>query len=176
MQGRESVAWAWCGRGSFIKQNNIIILKQKFQIKLEVQYSPQITQTASFDDPYHLDPSERPGVKFTPICIVEARPNATVEWFKDGNKLPGNDQIEINDDGVYHKYPLTQMGFSSAKDAVNSSWAFDEAKLGVYKCRAQNYIGATTAAFNIFRRCDITGVRCWCDMTRASCLEKILKK
>jgi len=143
------------------------------EIKLEVQYSPQITQTASFDDPYYLDPSERPGVKFTPTCIVEAWPNATVEWFKDGNKLPENDQIEIKDDGVYYGYPLTQMGFSSIKDAVNSSWSFDEAKLGVYECRAQNYIGTTTAAFNIFRRCDITGLQCWCDMTRASCLDKI---
>lgn len=173
VQGTESVAQTWCGRGLFIKQNDIIILNRKFQIKLEVQYSPQITQTASFDDPYYLDPSERPGVKFTPTCIVEAWPNATVKWFKDGNKLPENDQIEIKDDGVYYGYPLTQMGFSSIKDAVNSSWSFDEAKLGVYECRAQNYIGTTTAAFNIFRRCDITGLQCWCDMTRASCLEKI---
>ena len=52
---------------------------------------------------HYFDDLERCVLRSGDVLQLEVKVSGgRVEWFKDGNKLPENDQIEIKDDGVYY--------------------------------------------------------------------------
>ena len=97
--------------------------------------------------------------ELTPFCVVTSVPNATVEWYKDGVKLNGNNTVEgyAYSDKLCHNYgPITGMGQGWHP---KKNWALDKDKLGIYECRAKNYLGEASAKIAIVDRCDTK--KCW---------------
>ena len=97
--------------------------------------------------------------KVTPLCIVTSSPLSTVEWYKDGNKMQETGfAVDSGDTTVTHKLPLKEMG---SRDEADDTWVVDEERLGVYECRAKNYLGEASGAVEIFKSCDRNGGRCF---------------
>eukprot|EP00091_Calanus_sinicus_P016513 TRINITY_DN35917_c0_g1_i1.p1 TRINITY_DN35917_c0_g1~~TRINITY_DN35917_c0_g1_i1.p1 ORF type:complete len:120 (-),score=16.76 TRINITY_DN35917_c0_g1_i1:88-447(-) len=100
----------------------------------------------------------------TPICSVRSSPLSTVEWYKDGKKLQKKGVVvesTVGDTWVEYELPLEEMG--STGYPADSTWVIDEDRLGVYECRAKNYLGEASAQVDIFRSCheQMSGKRCW---------------
>jgi len=118
------------------------------EIRLDVQHAPEIRITATADYTYAW-------TRLTPTCYVEASPGATVEWYKNDQKL------EVDDlNSLYSKIHLKEMGLGY--ENYNDTWVIDQDKIGVYECRARNYLGETSAAIDVYRSCDrLTGEDCY---------------
>ena len=126
---------------------DFIVLKH--QIRLVVHHVPviQISALTSYDS--------LGWTKLTPFCTVESSPTATVEWYKDGEKITElvreKGRTHVMKKSVKHyMVPLT-MGLG--RDNDNNTWVFDQNNLGLYECRASNYLGTASAAIQVSKDC-----------------------
>ena len=124
----------------------------KIQIRLDVQHAPDIIITANQDFTYEW-------TRLTPICNIEASPEATVEWYKDGQKLEEEGFVVTGNNYMSSRILLEEMGLGH--ENYNDTWVINQDKLGVYECRGQNYLGEASAAIDVYRSCDRLSVDCF---------------
>ena len=68
------------------------------------------------------------------VCIVHARPSATLVWTKDGDQLDLESNVEEHEGGHRHILKISQV---------------TEANFGHYQCSAQNDLGPATAVISL---------------------------
>ena len=92
--------------------------KTKESIKLEVEYPPAIKIQNSLVTGKENNPLELE-------CVVDAKPEAVVTWFKNANKISENDVI-FNQNGNKHTISIPSLSSN---------------EYGNYSCHAQNSRG-----------------------------------
>jgi len=119
------------------------------EVRIEVEYPPDVDITASTDYTWKW-------TRLEPECFIDAYPESTVEWFKDGERVEDLETDIIQDRREKNKYSskitLTDMGLGYRN--TNTSWRIGQDKLGVYECRVKNNLGQTSAALEVFNSCD----------------------
>ena len=130
-----------------VRISDLIVLKH--QIRLVVHHVPviQISALTNYDS--------LGWTKLTPFCSVESSPAATVEWYKDGEKITEL----VREKGRTHvmkksvKHYMAPLTMSLGRDNDNNTWVFDQNNLGLYECRAINYLGTASAAIQVSKDC-----------------------
>ena len=100
--------------------------KTKETIKLDVEYPPEIKIRNSLITEKENNPLELE-------CVIDAKPEAVVTWFKNANKLSENDVI-FNQHGDKHTISIQSL---SSNDYGN------------YSCQAQNSRGEAGEHINV---------------------------
>jgi len=122
------------------------------EIRLDVQHAPEIQITAHTDYTYEW-------THLTPICYVEATPEATVEWYKNGQKFEEDDVVVKENNSMNSRILLRNMGLGH--ENYNDTWVIDQDRIGVYECRAKNYLGEASAAIDVYGSCDRLSKDCF---------------
>jgi len=122
------------------------------EIRLDVHHAPDISITASTDYTYEW-------TRLTPICYVEASPEATVEWYKDGQKFEDDVVVANGIKRMSSRITLLEMGLGY--ENYNDTWVINQDKIGVYECRAKNYLGEASAAIDVYGSCDRLSKDCY---------------
>ena len=92
----------------------------------------------------------------TPFSTVESSPTAKVlDWYKDGEMITElvreKGRTHVMKKSVKHYMAPLTMGLG--RDNDNDTWVFDQKNLGLYECRANNYLGTSSAAIQVSKDC-----------------------